>query len=162
MQNAPPASQTCAVFVRNPLPHFDSHNTSTSWIEEVIESHILQVWEAVTPNEEEEEFSHDIFKVFATEKKRSNKAKAPELSAPPPVTPAQPPVPSNASRPNTQYRYQCDAKDQLLVSELEDYFMQGKLSLTMPTHILAASPTVCKSVSEKLKVCHMKTNEYKC
>ena len=147
--------------MRDPPPHFDSRNTSTSRIEEVIESHILQVREAITPNEEEEEFSHDIFEVFATKKKRGNKAKAPELSAPPPATPAPPPVPSNASWPNAQYRYQCDAEDQLLVSELEDYLMQGKLSLTMPTHVLTASPNIRKNVTEKLKVRRIETNEYK-
>ena len=160
VQNAPPASQTRAVFVRDPLPHFDLRNTSTSQIEEVIESHILQVREAVTPDEEEEEFLHDIFEVFTTKKKHSNKAKAPELSAPPPATPAPPPVPSNASWPNAQYRYQCDAEDQLLILELEDYLMQGKLSLTMPTHVLAASPNIRKNVTEKLKVHHVETNEY--
>ena len=159
LQNAPPASQTRAVFVRDPPPHFDSRNASTSRIEEVIESHILQVRESVTPDEEEEEFSHDIFEVFATEKKCGNKAKAPELSAPPPVTPA-PPAASNAPRSNSQYRYQCDAEDQQLVSELEEYLMQGKLSLTTPAHVLAASPNVRKNVAEKLKVHRVETNEY--
>jgi hypothetical protein len=109
-QNAPPAIQTHAVFVQDPLPHFDLCNTSTSRIEEVIESHILQVRESVTPDEEEEEFSHDIFEVFATEKKCGDKATAPELSAPPPATPA-PPAASNASRSNLQYQYQCNAED---------------------------------------------------
>ena len=66
-QNTPPASQTRTIFVCNPLPYFNLHSTSTSRIKEVIESHILQVQEVVTPDEEEEEFSHDTFKVFATE-----------------------------------------------------------------------------------------------
>ena len=146
--------------MRDPPPHFDSRNASTSRIEEVIESHILQVRESITPDEEQDEFLHDIFEVFATEKKRGDKAKAPELSAPPPVTPA-PPVASSAARSNSQYRYQCDAEDQHLVSELEDYLMQGKLSLTTPAHVLASSPTVRKNVAEKLKVRRVETNEYK-
>ena len=39
--------------------------------------------------------------------------------------------------------------------------MKGKLSLTMPAYVLAASPTICKNLAEKLKVQHMETNEYK-
>ena len=38
--------------------------------------------------------------------------------------------------------------------------MQGKLSLTMPAHVLTASPNVHKNVAEKLKVCHVETNKY--
>ena len=133
-------------------------NASTSRIEEVIKSHILQIREAATPNEEqEEEYSQDIFKVFATEKKKCGKAL--ELSAPPPATPA-PAAASSTPRPNTQYKYHCNAEDQQLVSELEKYLMQGKLSLTTPTHIFAASHTVHKNIAKKLKVRHVETNEY--
>ena len=120
-QNTQPASQSHTVFVHDPPPHFNSRNTSTSQIEEGIESHILQVRESATPNDEEEEFLHNIFEVFATKKKRSDKAKAPKLLVPPPA----PPAASLAARPNSQYQYQCDAKDQHLVLELEDYLMQG-------------------------------------
>src|SRR6266581_2674227 len=83
-------SQAHAGFARETPPHFDSRNTPTSCIEEVIESHILQVKEADTPQEEEEEFSHDIFEVFAAKKKkRGDKAtKVPKLATPPPTTPA--------------------------------------------------------------------------
>ena len=152
-----------AVFTYDPPPYFDSHVASTSHIKEVVESHILQVKEATTPDEEQDQdFSHNIFKVFATEKKkRRDKASiAAELSAPPPMTPA-PAVTSSTSWPNVQYRYQCDMEDQQLVSELEEYFMQGKLSLTTPAHILAASLPICKSITEKLKVRCVETNKYK-
>jgi hypothetical protein len=76
--------QTCAVFTCNALPHFDSCNASTSWIKEVIKFHILQIKDATTPQEEEEEFSHDIFKVFTTEKKKhsAKSSKVPELVTP--------------------------------------------------------------------------------
>ena len=37
---------------------------------------------------------------------------------------------------------------------------QGKLSLTMPTHVFAASHTVCKNITEKLKVRCVETNKY--
>ena len=178
---APTQAQAHAVFT----PRYDSRNASTSRIEEVIESHIIQVREATTTAESEDEFSHDIFEVFATEKKkRGNKAgKASELSATPPTTQAQPvttaisatatPATSstpndtqtpaanfNAPRTNTQYRYQSNAEDQQLVSELEEYLMQGKLSLTTPAHVFAASPAIRKILSEKLKVRKVETNEY--
>ena len=97
-------SQAHAVFARDVPPHFDSRNTPTSCIEEVIESHILQVKEADTPQEEEEEFSHDIFEVFAAEKKkrRDKASKVPKLATPPPTTPA-PAASANISQPNSQY-----------------------------------------------------------
>jgi len=146
-------AQTRAVFTRDSPPHFDSRNASAGRIEEVIESHILQVRESTTADKDEDEFSHDIFKVFATEKKkRGDKvSKAPELSVPPPPTQA-PATSSGSSRPNVQYRYHSNAKDQRLLSELEDYLMQGKLSLTTPAHIFAVSPAIRKNVTEKLKV----------
>jgi len=155
-----------------------------------MESHILQITEAASLDEDEDqEFSHDIFEVFATEKKKCGEraSKAPELLAPPPATPAlQPatpapqlatpaprpatPVPPPATSapaaslhspcPNSQYRFQSSAKDQRLVVELEEYLMQGKLSLTTPAHIFAASPPICKNIAKKLKVRKVETNEY--
>jgi len=44
--------------------------------------------------------------------------------------------------------------------ELEEYLMKGKLLLTTPAHILAASPAICKNLAKKLKVQCMETNEY--
>jgi len=91
-------------------PHFNPSNTSTSQIKEVVKSHVLQVKDSITMDEEEE-FSHNIFKVFATKKKQVDKAsKAPELSAPPPPTQA-PSTSSGSTWPNTQYWYQSNAED---------------------------------------------------
>ena len=152
-------AQASTVITCDLPPHLNLRNTSTSWIEEVIESHILQIREAATPDEEqEEEYSQDIFEVFATKKKK--RGKAPELLAPPPATPA-PATASSTPQPNAQYKYHCDAKDQQLVLELEEYLMQGKLSLTTPAHIFTASYTVRKNIAEKLKVHHVETNKYK-
>ena len=39
--------------------------------------------------------------------------------------------------------------------------MQGKLSLTTPAHVLAASHAVYKNIAKKLKVRRVETNEYK-
>jgi len=39
--------------------------------------------------------------------------------------------------------------------------MQGKLALTTPAHVFAASPAICKDVVNKLKVQCVETNEYK-
>jgi len=159
-------AQTQAISARDPPPHLNSCNASAR-IEEVIESHILQVREVATPDKEV--FSQDIFEVFAAEKMK-RPGKASEFSAPPPPppapapstsAPAQPPAAtSSAPRSNTQYQYQSDAEDQQLVTELEEYLMKGKLSLTTPAHVFAASHAVRKNIAKKLKVHHVETNEY--
>ena len=153
---------TCTVFVGDLLPYLNPCNALSSRIEEVMESHILQVKESVSPDEDDKDFSHNIFEVFAAEKKkRKNKAsKAPKLSALPPTTHA-PATSSGNSRPSSQYRYYSNAEDQQLVSKLEDYLMKGKLALTTPAHIFAASPTIRKDIVERLKVQRVKTNKYK-
>jgi hypothetical protein len=79
------------------LENLDSRNVSTSRIEEVLETHVLQIKEAAPSDDDEGIFSHDIFQVFAAEKK-GDKPKAPELSAPPltiqaPVATVARPVP---------------------------------------------------------------------
>jgi len=84
--------------------------------------------------------------------------KAPELSAPPPTTPAPATSPS-VQCPNTQYYFQASIEDQQLIVKLEEYLMQGKLSLTMPAHIFATSHAVCKNITEKLKVQKVETNK---
>jgi len=158
-QTAPAAAQSSAVFTRETPPYLDLRNALTSRIEEVIESHILQVREATaTDEDQDQDFSHDIFEVFATEKRKRGKAL--EFSAPPPPTSA-PASASSAPRSNAQYKYHCDAEDQQLILELEDHLMQGKLSLTTPAHIFAASHVVRKNVAEKLKVRRVETNKYK-
>ena len=79
-----------------------------------------------------------------------------------PSLPAQALATSSGSiQTNIQYHYQSNAEDLQLILELEEYLIKEKLSLTMPAHILAASPTICKNLAEKLKVQHMETNEYK-
>jgi len=86
-QTAPAAAQSSAVFTCETPPHLNLCNAPTSRIEEVIESHILQVREATaTDEDQDQDFSHDIFKVFATKKRK--RGKAPEFSAPPPPTSA--------------------------------------------------------------------------
>jgi len=166
-QSTPPPApaQIHTVYTRDPPPHFNAHSPSTSRIEEVAESHIIQVADAVSPVEDEDQdFSNDIFEVFAAERKKTGKA--PELSALPPPTQAIPPT-SNASaaspsnlRHSTQYRYQCDAEDHQLVLELGEYLAQGQLSLTTPAHVLAASPAIRKELFDKLKVRRVETNGY--
>jgi hypothetical protein len=155
---APTTAQTRVVFAREPPPHTSSRAASTSQIEEVVETHILQIKEAAPADNEEEPFSHDIFEVFTAEKKK-REDKAPELSAPPLTTPTPAAAPST-TRPSAQYRYQSNAEDQRLVSELEGYLMQGKLSLTTPAHMFAASPVIRKDVVDKLKLRRVETNKY--
>jgi hypothetical protein len=107
-----------------------------------IESNIIQVKEPTTSDDtDDQEFSQDIFEVFATEKKHADKpGNALELSAPAPSTPAPVATPAptpatsvpatevsitNASRVNMQYKYRSNADDEQLVKQLE-----GKLALT--------------------------------
>jgi len=94
---ASPPAQTQAISACDPPPHLDSCNASAR-IEEVIESHILQVREVATPNEEV--FSQDIFKVFAMEKTK-RPGKASELSALPPSPPTPAPLTSAPAQPPT-------------------------------------------------------------
>ena len=165
--STPATAQTHAIFMWDPPPHFNLCNTSTSCIEEVMESHILQVKGKITSDKDKAEFSHDIFEVFTTEKKK-HRAKAPELSTLPPAAQATTPLPpsqmhttgSSNSCPNSQYRYHSNAKDQQQVSELEEYLMQGRLSLMTPAHVFAASSVICKNIVEKLKVQRVETNKY--
>jgi len=90
-------AQTRIIFVQEPPPHINSCNTSTSQIEEVVKTHILQVKEATTINEETE-FLHDILEVFTAEKKKRDdkKGKAPKLSMPPQENQACPAAASNS------------------------------------------------------------------
>ena len=129
-----------------------------------------------------EEDPVDIFEVFATERKKckTRHSKLPEMqlptrpSAPTSAEPSSPvPVPSTAI-PTTstsaaasapaqmapQYRYQSTAEDQRLVSELESWLMEGKLTQTTPTHVLAASPSIQKDLVEKLWVHHIEAGSY--
>lgn len=46
------------------------------------------------------------------------------------------------------------------MTELEDFLLQGKLSLTTPAHVLAASSAIRKDIFDKLKVRCVETNEY--
>jgi len=99
-------AQTCTILMWDTLPHLNARCTSTSQIEGVIELHILQVKEAVTPannKDKDEFFSHDIFKVFTTEKKKhgDKASKAPELSALLPPTPA--PATTSATTSDNSY-----------------------------------------------------------
>jgi len=153
-------AQTQAVFTCDTPLHLKQYNASAK-IEEIVKAHMLQVQDSVTSNEDQnkEDFSQDILEVFAAERKK-RPDKASKLSALCPKTPvpalvlvAQAPATDpNYSRPNMQYRYQSNAEDQQLVSKLEDYLIQGKLSLTTPAHVFAASPAIRKDVVDKLKV----------
>jgi len=123
----------------------------------------LQIKEAVVSSKDEEEASHNIFEVFAA-KKRKHKvkpSKLPELTTPLPKQAMTHIANPHNSWPNAQFCYQSNTEDQHLISELEGYLMQGKLSLTTPAHIFAASPAICKDIVNKLKVQKVETNEYK-
>jgi hypothetical protein len=143
----------------------------TARIEEVVETHILQVAEfsSPPPANESEDKAMDIFEVFAAQKKkREDKVtKLPELSGPAtqttpaPLPTTQPKPPSASNKPGPQYCYQATAEDQRLVSELQAWLLDGKLTQTMLAHVLAASPTICKELVERLQVRHVEVNTLK-
>src|SRR6266850_8264364 len=155
---APPAAQTCIVFTRD-TQYSDPCSTPLSHIEEIVETHVLEVREVSDAEEKEEtDTPHDIFEVFAAEKRRcdSRPSKVPELTAPQEERYQA----ADMGSARTQFKYQSNAKDQLLVSELEDYLMQGKLSLTTPAHVFTASPIIHKNVVEKLRLQWVENGEW--
>jgi len=153
----PPAAQTHVVFAQD-TQYPDPHSLPPSRIEEIVKTHVLKVREVSDAEEGEETATpHDIFEVFAAEKKRcdSRLSKVPELTAPHKDRYQA----ANVGSAHTQFKYQLNAKDQLLVSKLEDYLMQGKLSLTTPAHIFAASPIIRKDIVEKLRLRRVENSE---
>jgi len=52
------------------------------------------------------------------------------------------------------------AEDQQLVSELESWLMEGKLTQTTPAHILTTSPSIWKDLVEKLRVHRIEASSY--
>ena len=62
------------------------------------------------------------------------------------------------SRPAPQYRYQATVEDQQLTIELTSWLINGKLSLTTPAHILAASLVIHKELCEKLRPQRVETS----
>ena len=118
----------------------------------------------------------DIFRVFAAEKKkRANKpCRLPEASIPkapkPPPSGSAPQTasqvqPQTALQPDShkappQYRYQCNAEDQKLIDELVTWLWQGDLMHVTPAHLYAASPSVRKEISERLRVCRVEVTSY--
>ena len=121
---------------------------------------MLEVREVSSTDKEEEEVAapHDIFKVFMAEKKRHNSrpSKVPKL-----MTPYEHRYQAtNTSSTHMQFKYQLNAKDYHLVSELEDYLMQGKLSLTTPAHVFTTSPIIQKNVVEKLRLQWVENGEW--
>jgi len=145
-----------------PLP--PQHAPPAARIEEVTKTNILQVTQ-ITQAPEQDQHEDDglnIFQVFAAKRKKRD-GKAVQLAdlteAPPPDKPSVPLDP-HAACPTVQYRYHSNTEDQQLVSKLYSWLMEGKLSLVMPAHILAASPMIHKELVEKLKVRRVETNLY--
>ena len=157
-QSAPsPSAPIRTAFVRDSPPHVDHPRAPSARIEEVVESHLLQIAAAteveVEPVSDSGEDLGDIFNVFTAEHQKKCKdrvTKLPELASPIPHTPSSSslPIPDAPSRtpttakPSPQYRYHSDAEDQHLVSELQSLLLEGKLSLTTPAHVFAASPSI--------------------
>jgi hypothetical protein len=154
-------------FARDPPPHTAlSLGHPPGRIEEVVETNILQILAAPTPNPDEEpedEQQLDIFGVFAGEKKKreTRASRLPELATPDKATiPTPAPPTASTTRPGPQYRYQATAEDSHLVSELQRWLLDGRLSQTTPAHVLAASPTIRKELVDKLRVRRVEANAF--
>ena len=145
---------------------------SSAHIEEVAEAHIIEVAGSAENGSDDatDDESHDIFKVFATERRKrdAKMAKLQELLTPPARAPTpKPPEPvstttkrAGSNRPNPQYRYQAAAsvEDQQLTDQLREWLMDGKLSLTTPAHVFAASPSFRKDLVDRLRTYRIDTN----
>ena len=158
-QTPPAPAQTHIVYTPSPPP--EQRAAPPTRIEEVAEANILQITEVQPQVQEQcEDKDLNIFQVFAAEKKkRDNRAaKIPKLANPPQEdkSPAATPYAKLA----LQYRYHSNTEDQQLVSKLHSWLMEGKLSLTTPAHILAASPSIRKELVERLKVHRVEANAY--
>jgi hypothetical protein len=146
-QSPPAPTKAHIVYTPSPPPPPEQCTPPPVHIEEVAETNILQITQVMqvqTQGQEQyEDEDLDIFQVFmAKKKKRKSKVtKVLELANPPPAEPADATA-TPTTRPTPQYQYQASAGDQRLVSELHSLLMEGKLSLTMPAHILTASPMI--------------------
>ena len=120
---------------------------------------MAQLAEALDPEPEPESAAdsdnlavdlYSLHEVLAMERKKceSKQNKARETPQPAPSNTAVPTAPSashpppTASRPSPQFRYQSNTEDQKLMAELRNWLLEGKLTLTTPAHILAASQAI--------------------
>ena len=60
-----------------------------------------------------------------------------------------------------QYRYQSNAEDQRLIDKLISLLWQGNLTQVTPAHLYAASPAVCKEISERLCIRRVEVTSYR-
>ncbi len=112
---------------------------------------------------------YNLHEVLATEQ-RKHDARLPKPQNPPPSQPAPPittsaPIPStqpaaNTTRPAPQYRYQSNAKDQQLTTQLFNWLLEGKLTNATLAHILAASAPIRKDLSEQLRTRHVEAGAF--
>ncbi|HEX4714522.1 MAG TPA: retropepsin-like aspartic protease, partial [Ktedonobacteraceae bacterium] len=102
---------------------------------------------------------YDLFEVLATEKadrRKRDAKKVQEAPAPPPQhaptsSASVPTAPTNVARSAPQYRYQSNAEDQQLTTQLFNLLLEGKLTQATPAHILAASASIRKDLVERLR-----------
>jgi hypothetical protein len=107
-------AQACVIFTWESPPHTDMCSAMTNWIKK-----ILEVSQVINIAKEELEFPHNLYEIFATEKKKhkSKASKAPKLVMPPQhIKPHN--NNSSSSQLGPQFHYQPTAEDKCLVSEL--------------------------------------------
>ena len=91
-----------------------------------------------TEDEDDTDFS-GIFEVFSTEHPQPKQQQATANA------------PGNRTHlPPQPFRYQSDAEDPALISELEELLWKGNLSAATPMQVLAASPAIWKNMVEQL------------
>ena len=159
-------------FQRDPPPH-----AALSFEAIRSEVHMAQITgtaDSNTPKGDHQEDldseAYDLFEVLATERaerrKRDSKPQKSHItssSSPPAPTssaPTPPQPPTNSAQPPPQYRYQSNAEDQTLTTQLFNLLLEGKLAQTTPAHILAASAPIRKDLADKLRTRRVETGAF--
>ena len=159
-------------FQRDPPPH-----AALSFEAIRSEVHMAQITNTADPKTPEgnnqddlDSEAYDLFEVLATERaerrKRDLKPQkshdTPSSSPPVPTSsvPAPPQPPTSSARPPPQYRYQSNAEDQTLTTQLFNLLLDGKLAQTTPAHILAASAPIRKDLADKLRTRRVETGAF--
>ena len=100
---------------------------------------------------------YDLFEVLATEKadrRKRDTRKAQDIPPPQPTSTSSAPAPTQpvaTTRNVPQYKYQSNAEDQQLTTQLFNLLLEGKLAQATPAHILAASAPIRKDLVERLR-----------
>ena len=173
-----PEASSAPVQLSNPIPfqcNAPPHHPHATLSFEAIRSevHMAQITDtadtADNSTDEDDSDLYNLFEVLAAErsdrKKRDTRSSKPQDTPPSqpamssaPATPAQ--SSTSTTRPTPQYRYQSNAEDLKLTSQLFNWLLEGKLGQATLVHILAASAPIHKDLVERLCTRHVDTGTF--